>query len=1161
MINQPLTIEENPSTLDDRSFLDIWARKNQFSIKTLSRTFIYSLYDSFIFLYPPQDIEKRIRLKNMKQIIIYYVLETTMFISFLHYDSMEIKDWSTYAQVWIGISFLRADKILTFSGMFHIWQAFANGAIYLPMAGLAYLTMLGVYKKPLSFKYAKILIKIPIFITTGILIGPVSSALFSLIKYRNYQFAYSIELGAQVEILHPSFGACAAIGLSVYIGFCMLVKRLSIDIRHDIAQYDAWAMASSNQEVLKVLWSFFLVFSYYFILSHVNWLHYVIISVSSGILCYKYCRRLPFYNPLMNKLQAMQSSTVSFISFSHLVGYYMDSSTVILAMSFIITPILVLYIAFAFEDLKDSTVEELKSKFYSIDSILDLELAMRDILINGDKSAAELFRELYYHGMIKKHKLLYILDSYFTYAALNQKQLARVKLSFIHLGNSSFEYDYQEYRCRLFIENETESDSLKYMKYSSSIQSAKNEDEILCKNLIDLWEQLFSTLPNHTKIRQLVKSIHKRRAKLRKSYISLVKAYPNIPYINELLGSLIVDICNNPSKGNKFLQRAAFQREDTLRIVGMNKLSFFNPEAGVIIVSCDPNYFTRIVYANSQAMDILGYSNKVLIGLSLSDLIPYPYSEIHSMNIKRFIFNRNMHSIEIHPNVLFFTNSDVRMVPVLCNIQVDVLGSHPCFLVSFLRYEKTPNMALLSDDGVILSHTEYFNTYIQESSENLIGFNLYSAFPVLKGRFFNPFFLSNDRNIIVVRLPIGYHALNIVIIYKHFIEVEDFCIPETMSYQFKGSIRDDDSITTEASPPSIGVLNFSPAEVGCVDTSIKFDVSSYELSEISVKLKRLSYKHDVQNEGEIDIQISEKRSLTYSSVNSSFRSKVNSNQSLSKINTVHEASRSLKICLIITFAGILGMIIGISLFIDQTLEQMYKTSDFNIEISEGLYYLHVMASGARTLNLIEYYPEDLPSTLTELQTAIHTIKRLTKSIDDYIESIESDSQDFYKGLFYDSRIITYSLQDTYIHSNHKNLMNIFYDFAFHTQMLMNTTESAFLQSSDPCLFYLLANSNGPAYSALNSTYISILNFQNTKVDMVRTYILISFSSIGILIFICFFFIGHRLYILQKSSNKVWQMIYSIPFDTLIELKRRAVERLLNVHNLVLEPSNEIVLNQ
>jgi hypothetical protein len=1159
-MSQPLTIEENPSTLDDRHFLDIWARKSQFSIKYLSRTFIYSLYDSFIFLYPPQDIEKRIRLKNMKQIIIYYALETTMFISFLHYDSMEIKDWSTYAQVWIGISFLRADKILTFSGMFHVWQALANGMIYIPMAGVAYLTMLGIYKKPLRFKYAKLLIKIPIFVTTGILIGPISSGLYSLIKYRSYENAYSIELGAQVEILNPSFGACAAVGLTVYIGFCVLVKKLSIEIRHDIAHLDAWGMASTNQEVLKVLWSFFLVFSYYFILSNIYWVHYIIISVSSGILSYKYFKRLPFYNPLMNKLHAMQLSAVSFVSFSHLVGYYMDSSTVILAMSFIITTILVLYIAFAFYDYAGSIVEDIKSRFYSIDCIEEFELAIRDVLINGDESAVELFSEIYDHERLKNHKLLYILDSYFTYATLNQKQLARVKLSFIHLGKSSFEYDYQEYRCRLFIENETESDSLKYMKYSSSIQSAKNEDEILCKDLIDLWEQLFSALPNHTKIRQLVKSIHNRRAKLRKSYLSLVKTYPKIPYINDLLGSLIVDICNNPSKGYKFMQRAAFQREDTLRIVGTNKLSFFNPEAGVIVVSCDPNYFARVVYANSQAIDILGYSHKVLIGSSLTNLIPYPYSEIHCMNIKRFMINRNINSIEIHPKVLFFTNSDIRMVPVLCNIQVDVLGSHPCFLVSFLRYEKSPNMALINDDGVILSHTECFNTHIEERSENLIGFNLYSIFPVLKDRFFKPFSLLNDRNIIIVRLPVGHHTLNIAIIYKFFTEVEDFYIPDNWSHQFKQSIGDDASITTETSP-SVEVFSFSQAEVGCTDTGIRFDVSNYDLSQISAKLRKLNYIQEPQNEGEIRIQISEKKSLTYSSVNSSFKSKIKSGQLLSKINTVHEASRSLRNCLIITMVGIFGLIIGISVFLDQTLEQMYKNSDLNTEISKGLFYLQVMTSGARTLNLIEEYQENLPTTLTDLQTAIQTIQKLTKSFDNYIKLIESDSQDFYKDLIYDSRIITYSLQGTNIHSTTENLMNIFYEFSYSTQTLMNKTESESIQSSDPALFYLLANANGPAYSALNSTYTSILDFQNSNMELVRIYFLISFSSIGIVIFICFFFIAHRLYVLQKSSNIVWDMIYAIPIDTLLELKRRAVERLLNVHDVVLEPTNEMIFNE
>jgi hypothetical protein len=245
--------------------------------------------------------------------------------------------------------------------------------------------------------------------------------------------------------------------------------------------------------------------------------------------------------------------------------------------------------------------------------------------------------------------------------------------------------------------------------------------------------------------------------------------------------------------------------------------------------------------------------------------------------------------------------------------------------------------------------------------------------------------------------------------------------------------------------------------------------------------------------------------------------------------------------------GIFGLIIGISVFLDQTLEQMYKNSDLNTEISKGLFYLQVMTSGARTLNLIEEYQENLPTTLTDLQTAIQTIQKLTKSFDNYIKLIESDSQDFYKDLIYDSRIITYSLQGTNIHST--------------TETLMNKTESESIQSSDPALFYLLANANGPAYSALNSTYTSILDFQNSNMELVRIYFLISFSSIGIVIFICFFFIAHRLYVLQKSSNIVWDMIYAIPIDTLLELKRRAVERLLNVHDVVLEPTNEMIFNE
>jgi hypothetical protein len=463
----------------------------------------------------------------------------------------------------------------------------------------------------------------------------------------------------------------------------------------------------------------------------------------------------------------------------------MKDSTVSFILSAFTTPLVAIITYVAMIRKLPRIQNDLKEMIEGIDCPDACELLLRPYLLSRSPKVSKLLSKLYKNENIPKHKLLNILDSYFTYTTLKDKTLTRVKLSLTHGYSECLELDYRYYQCRKLASKDSSSETLLYLRYCKLYIDTKSHDYELCMRLKNLWSDLSKVKTPGSKVRGHIVKVRSLLKMSDLGYCKLIERFPTIPASYENYGTLLSWIHNDSSNYLAYLHNAKFLKNE------------FHPNTGVIVISCNPKIFGRIIFCNESACDILKSSLPDIIGSSFLDLIPENYRQNHTSLLKDLLESRKYTQIFSHSTMIYLLDSSQFLVPVKCLMRFDASGNFPCCLISFSGCTNSFELALIDDYGHIQSNSRNFCHYISKRNRFLQGHNIYTFIPRLRETHLQPIRLCNSKKVILMTHAFRSNYLNIVYAYTDKEDLEEIDLSRVCKYSTKYSIEESKGVQIE----------------------------------------------------------------------------------------------------------------------------------------------------------------------------------------------------------------------------------------------------------------------------------------------------------------------------------------------------------------------------
>ena len=276
--------------------------------------------------------------------------------------------------------------------------------------------------------------------------------------------------------------------------------------------------------------------------------------------------------------------------------------------------------------------------------------------------------------------------------------------------------EFQRYKMRKIIgKSEIQyHEDINYLNYRFKLQQAKMHDLKLCVYLLEFLKYINFDYSKKYLFTTLVPKLSGLLDKVNQKYAELVIEYPLSIAVIDLFSSFLNDFVNQKEQASDLIRRKQEVNRNN-EIAYLRRISYFDDDNGLMIISGANDSFGKITYANAKIGRILQQPEHLIMGNSISVYMPHPFEINHDQRMKNFLINCNSAEIKL-PLGLFLQKENGFLVECYIQIRCTALDSYPFFLVLLKERNDPRAIALLDNKGIILNYSENFPVYLGQST-------------------------------------------------------------------------------------------------------------------------------------------------------------------------------------------------------------------------------------------------------------------------------------------------------------------------------------------------------------------------------------------------------------------------------------------------------------
>ncbi|CAG9317131.1 unnamed protein product [Blepharisma stoltei] len=1072
----------------------------------------------------------RIKQQLLYEITINIII-TLQLTSLTWYPNLEVEDWKSYIIFWQGIGIISYDQVCA---TFGVMDFCFYGTISLIGACVLSFATFGTYVY-LGKKAPELVIIIPrkiaLMLSTVCLI-PSSMICLMITKYSLINANYIEEYDGKTSSGSLNYGIYGA----VFALFCIIIlfpiillsEAFTCDIKHSHARKNIKARSSAELDIQRRCFYMFMSVLYVSFGSKHTIIHQIIALVFALYLLYKCNVYMQFYNYLENSIQACKMASISSTLIVFIFGQIMNNALIIVIFNLFVQPLMMLFCV----HIVIVNYKKLQHNQKISENQFEFECKIRHLLTDKkleDKlSVLKLFKKYSKCSHFQKNKLFVIWEFNFCLSILKNERLARIKLSKIGHFESSFEGDIQEWRvfCWLVQRKCHSFPDTIYLEYLKEFAIIKRQDERLCDFLIELQEEFSLKIPRVRKLEFIVGKACCSIENVNKGYKNLIEKYKNVEAYENYI-SFLQNIMSNHEDADK-INKKKNGLEVTIQRNENQNLENYGKNLAIILVTCADNSFGKIVYINDKAMNILGITLNHALDSPIWNFIPQPYDQLHEKWMKNFLHSSN--TIEVYNDWLFL--QDYKGFLIECNIMIKATAFHNSayYLISFEQVAAKREMALITELGIIIGHTEHFSSTILHSEANLKCKHILKFLPGFDMQKANePINLKikdQDRLIVYIQKMLKSTKLHIIFIINDEAEIKKIKENDNKQQIFH-------SETNEFENKNFEMIKFQYQFDKIFDGNKRSYLNESSTLDLSPALNENSFYGDAS-------------SSTFSIL------KIKQSQDLAL-----QTKKKLRILQLIFFLLIISAISSMAAIL------VYVTSDIPLSTSptifthlgELLYDLGLLADFSSALD-IEIQANSQSLDTQKLENTILSLINIQNSIiSDFDDRKYCSAYD----IATDHKIPLWNFEEKKPKISDENIYNMIGEFIYHGQNMISDVKSNKGNYKEHAKF-LVINGLGLAYKYTENAIKDIEECEIDKIKMIGLNVVL-FLTAGVIatsiwVGVIFWFIV----LMSRNYDKFWNFLLNNAQFSLLLLKSAVIDRLLTIHGIEYKNDENISRN-
>ncbi|CAG9321888.1 unnamed protein product [Blepharisma stoltei] len=1057
------------------------------------------------------------------------------------HPGVKISEWDRYSLIWYIISYFRFDNICAdLKGLHHCFYG-SSFLITFGFISLCITSLMCYWKRSINGNLIYLPGKILEFLST---IGYLPALMINLIviKYSFYPESsideYNSHGTLNMQPISAFWGIIGLIDAFLLYFFAITHELFTADVCHSFAERNIRARADTGIDI-KVLGhkTAIAIIYVYAGISNIT-LYHLYIMISTGFLSYLMFTCNSYFNPFVDALKISVMLGISIFDAFFLLALWIDDAGVVVLLSIVIFPLIFAANIYYISKLSKSYANSPKE----VSNQHNFELNMRHMLIDRsgkfNARVVEKFIEIYKKQIFFIEKLLVAWEVNYCIHTIKDLGLARIKFARMTHAKASMDGVVQEWRIKKWLDNNKNENfciETDFLFYLIDLEEAEKDDEKLCCDLISLWNEVTCKKPRLGKLESLAHKVSKLIEKLKDEYMSLI-AYKHAKAF-ELYGSFLMNVLNEHQFGNLIMNKRNSFKNPDFKSKSEKRLTRFDDENGIILISASKKDLGEIVYINQKAAEILEENIHSATGNKIWQYIPNPYQDSHRQYMTEWI--ENCKSTEVPtPNALFFLNQMGFLVDCQVLIKLTAFNGYLYFMATLKIVQSLRQVALISENGFIYHHSSHFLEYLNfkkipigcQYIQKILPEINFEAMTIYEPEMISP----NGIDIAAVHCIKNYSKTRIhyILLITDPTEIKQWNkgLDYNQQEYFKRqeSFFDSDNLNTNIDlPPGLTDSPIIKKRVHLTREENTDISQTIELSRIDEIAKKRKFSH-------ID-----DRSITASILqsNSSSVAKTRGKSTMIKSET---SLKRFKWILFISMIIVIATNIAISVYISEAVNHSKSFNSFK-DLAIILYRLASMAEISRSIYFSIKTNIDFNENLDLMNDAI-------SEMSNYHQALRDDAYEW--SYCPSSDIVSNDIMASWTASNKQEI--IYTNLLDEIQDEINTANKLVIKAKNNETFddemrYLISNGLENVYQQTNSSLRNLVRCEINRISEIsNTITILMVAGICVLGF-CTIILVYYIFYISKKYNVLWNFIKTITHSAYFELKRSCLERLCSIH--------------